>query len=104
MALSFDEIAKRMLEGARTGFAPHPQKAEYHGFTCPECGRHEFGSSPLPNGVMVGHCHGHQHSGNGCTFKWDRNVPEDEANVFHHQTAEEWKASWGKFHKVVDGA
>jgi hypothetical protein len=93
MALSLEEIGKRMLEGARTGFARHPDGHKYHGFTCPECGRHEFGTSPLPNGVMVGHCHGHQHSGNGCTFKWDRKNAEDEKNVFYDMTREEWMAS-----------
>lgn len=102
MALDIEEIGRRFLANTKTGFAPHPKKTEYHGFTCPECGRHEFGTSGLPSGVSVGHCHGHQHSGNGCTFSWDRNNAVDEANVFHHQTREEWMASWGKFHKVAD--
>ena len=96
MAISLEEVGKRFLENCRTGFAPHPKKTEYSGFTCPECGRHEFGTSSLPNGVSVGHCHGHQHSGNGCTFKWDRNVEADEAAVMHQMTHEEWMKQFDK--------
>jgi hypothetical protein len=90
MALTLEQIGQRLLEGAGTGFGRHPDAHKYHGFTCPECGRHEFGTSPLPNGVSIGHCHGHQHSGNGCTFKWDRNNKEDEKNVFYNMTRDEW--------------
>jgi len=96
MPLTLSQIVAAILGKTVTGFAPHPEKAAYHGFTCPVCGRHEFGTSPLPGGVSVGHCHGHQHSGNGCTFSWDRNNAADEANVMHTQTEEEWAASFNQ--------
>lgn len=92
MKLSLEEIGQRMLSVTQTGFSRHPEGHLYHGFTCPNCGRHEFGTSSLPNGVSVGSCHGHEYSGNGCTFKWDRNNEADEAAAFYTMTREEWMA------------
>lgn len=93
MSALLEKIGKRLLEGTRTGFTRHPGGTKYNGFTCPECGRHEFGTSNLPNGISIGHCHGNEHSGNGCTFKWDRTVLEDEKNTFYTMTREEWMST-----------
>lgn len=101
MALSVEEISKRFLAATTTGFAPHPERHKYHGFTCPNCGRHEFGTNSMPNGVSVGSCHGNSYSGNGCTFMWDRNKPEDEENVFYHQTPAEWWEQYEELQKQV---
>ena len=44
--------------------------------------------------VLVGSCDGNSHSGNGCTFSWNRNNPQDEANAIYQQTREEWMKSY----------
>lgn len=84
--------------------------ARYHGFTCPECGSHMFGThihhtkfmgDKYPQGTRVGTCNENQHSGNRCTFEWNRDDPAAEASAMYEQTREEWMASfregmWGK--------
>ena len=90
MKNSLEDLAERMLAKTSTGFQPHPDLKGYSGFTCPKCGRHEFDSASLPIGVLVGSCDGNSHSGNGCTFSWDRKNPQDEANAVYQQTREEW--------------
>lgn len=70
----------------------------YHGFTCPECGHHEFGTytwpaamgTLFPAGTSVGSCHSHQHHGTGCKFKWNRDDPDAESKAMYEQTPEEW--------------
>lgn len=79
--MDYEQVSQRMQANVRTGFERHPQGTRYHGFTCPECGRHEFGTSSFPNGVMIGHCHGNSYSNNGCTFSWDRKNFDDENNA-----------------------
>lgn len=69
------------------------KKARYHGFTCPECGSHYFGTSNW-HGVLTGHCHGDQHTGSGCGFTWDRTDKAEEARCMYEQTLEEWAASY----------
>ncbi len=74
----------------------------YHGFTCPNCGSHMFGThthhramgDKYPHGARVGQCNEHQHSGNGCTFEWNRDVAESEESCMYVQTREEWMASF----------
>lgn len=70
----------------------------YHGFTCPKCGSHFFGTSVLrgPDGQKqtFGRCHENQYSANGCDFTWDRDDAEAEAKAMYEQTKEEWMRSW----------
>lgn len=78
--------------------------SRYHGFTCPECGSHMFGTytyqpsmgRKYPAGTRVGMCHENQHSGNGCRFEWDRSDPESESAVMYVQTLQEWMAAFDK--------
>lgn len=72
--------------------------ARYHGFTCPKCGSHYFGThkhyavmgSKYKAGTMVGTCHENLHSGNGCAFEWDRSDVAAESACMYEQTPEEW--------------
>lgn len=74
----------------------------YHGFTCPDCGSHFFGTSKVPKGFFkdhpeatrVGHCHANAHTGNGCKFSWNRDDQEMEDKCIYNQTPEEWAASY----------
>jgi len=76
--------------------------ARYHGFTCPDCGSHYFGThthhramgEKYEHGTKVGKCNAHQHTGNGCAFEWNRDDPEAEAIAMYKQTPEEWMASF----------
>lgn len=72
----------------------------HNGFTCPKCGSHYFGTSvnrlgydkDFPAEANIGTCNSHQHTGNGCTFKWNRDVKEQETSVMYQQTFEEYVA------------
>lgn len=79
------------------------ETGRYHGFTCPECGSHNFGThthrilfmgDKYPEGTKVGKCHENQHTGNGCQFEWNRDDPVVEAECIYHQTHEEWMAQF----------
>lgn len=91
---SFDleRLKAQWLAKTTTGFEPHPDAKKYHGFTCPNCGRHEFGTSPLPDGTLIGNCHGASYAAEsaGCTFSWDRNNAQDEKNAIYSMSREEW--------------
>jgi hypothetical protein len=95
MRPNLDEISARLLSDTSTGFSRHADGSSYHGFTCPTCGSHYFGTHSLPNGTSVGKCHAHQHTGNGCTFSWDRTNASDEGNVMHYLSYDEWLKSTG---------
>lgn len=88
--MNYEQVIENMRKNVRTGFARHPNGKSYHGFTCPNCGRHEFGTSSFPNGVTIGHCHGNSYAANGCTFSWDRSNQADEDNAVHTMTSAEW--------------
>lgn len=96
MAINFEQIIEHFKSMCRTGFQPHPDRTKYHGFTCPNCGRHEFGTNPLPGGVEIGVCHGNQYAGNQCDFTWNRNNEQDENNCFHNMTREQWMETFNK--------
>lgn len=75
----------------------------YHGFTCPNCGSHYFGTykhhsamgDQYPHGTSVGCCHAHHHDPSStCRFTWNRDDKEAEDKAIYHQTKEEWAASW----------
>jgi hypothetical protein len=75
----------------------HVEKSNHHnGFTCPKCGGHYFGSSVnrlgydknFPAEANLGICTSHQHTGNDCTFKWNRDDKEQESVVLYQQTFE----------------
>lgn len=87
---------------------PSVATARHHGFTCPNCGSHYFGTftneAVRPGGALidpnfpkqasVGHCNEHGHTGNGCQFRWNRNDAEMEAKCIYEQTLEEWMADY----------
>ena len=95
-------MAKVRLSAGLGRRAKEIEMARYHGFTCPDCGSHYFGThthhramgDKYEHGTKVGKCHEHQHSGNGCTFEWNRGDPEAEAVAMYEQTPEEWMASF----------
>lgn len=66
----------------------------YHGFTCPECGSHMFGTIMKPDGTKIGLCHENNYSGNGCSFTWNRKDPDMESKVMYKQTRAEWLAGF----------
>lgn len=90
-------LADRILKTAT------PNKS-YHGFTCPMCGSHMFGTFKLPSlksfssrysdqyapGTSVGICHAHGHTGNHCDFHWDRSNKEHETIAIYEMPYEEY--------------
>lgn len=84
-------------------------KPRYHGFTCPNCGSHMFGThthyaqmgDKYPPGTRIGTCNEHCHSGNGCSFQWNRDDPVAENACMYQQTHEEYMA---EFDRVVGDA
>lgn len=75
------------------------QSDRYQGFTCPNCGSHNFGThthrvlfmgKKYPEGTKVGKCHENQHTGNGCQFEWNRNDPVVEDQCMYQQTSSSW--------------
>lgn len=75
--------------------APEPK---YHGFTCPQCGSHKFGTSRFKDETGKnqhrGYCHEDQYTRNGCRFSWDRDNPDEEKAAMYSQTEEEWMQSY----------
>lgn len=74
----------------------------HNGFTCPNCGSHHFGTfkyhpsmgSEFPANTRVGTCNEHGHSGNGCTFRWNRDDKAQEDACMYQQTFEEHMAQF----------
>ncbi len=74
--------------------------ARHHGFTCPACGSHFFGTrkhyavmgDAYPTGTAVGMCNARQHQPSTCGFEWNRDDPQAEAQCMYEQTPEEWAA------------
>lgn len=82
----------------------------YHGFTCPKCGGHMFRTTKnykqfykdLPEGVDVGVCtqkeyepfYGVSSETPGCSYVWNRQDPEKEAEAIYFQTRDEWMAGF----------
>lgn len=79
----------------------------YHGFTCPVCGGHSFGTSNIPNteytrgekglqehlkpfelGVKLGNCQSVTSKGM-CDFRWDRDDPIAEMACMDYLTRPE---------------
>lgn len=81
---------------------PDDKPPRHHGFTCPNCGSHRFGTytyraqfgSKYPPGTQVGHCNEHGNSGNGCEFTWNRNDKAAEDACMYAQTEQEWAAAY----------
>ena len=76
----------------------------YHGFTCPNCGGHRFGSfkwhekmgGKYPHMTFIGRCHENTYTNNDCTFEWVRDDPVQESACMYKQSKEEWMAEWEK--------
>jgi len=81
--------------------------SRFHGFTCPQCSSHMFGSfkynsamgDEFPAGTFVGRCNGSAHyepkaKEIGCKFQWNRDDPKAEAAVIYHPSEEEWVATF----------
>lgn len=76
----------------------------HHGFTCPNCGSHYFGTytyidrmgTKFPHGTRVGECHAHHHAPSTCRFEWDRGDSSVESQVMYEQTEEEWAEAMDK--------
>lgn len=86
------------------GEADPPTKSRYHGFTCPQCGSHYFGTGrylsvmgdKYEHNTQVGYCQAWQHEPSDCRYEWNRDNKEQEAACMYQQTAEEWAAEWEK--------
>ena len=91
------EIGSHESKNASSSAAPR-----YHGFTCPNCGSHAFGThthfevmGPAhPPGSRVGTCQAYLHEQSDCRFSWNRGDEQAEAQCMYTQTPEEWAASW----------
>lgn len=70
---------------------------KYHGFTCPQCGGHLFGTATWPNKSSVGHCNTPT-----CGYKWDRSDKAAEDAVIQYLTHEEWMLRFPGTVVVVD--
>lgn len=78
----------------------------YHGFTCPKCGSHHFGTHKEINPkdgreVTIGSCHArlgynNPDRNNSCNFSWNRMIPQQEELVMYFQSSEEWDSSRGE--------
>jgi predicted RNA-binding Zn-ribbon protein involved in translation (DUF1610 family) len=85
-----------------TTASPTPR---YHGFTCPNCGSHMFGThthyrlmgDKYPHGTSVGQCQAFHHSQTDCRFEWNRDDPKAEAECMYEQTETEWQAGRAAF-------
>lgn len=74
----------------------------YHGFTCPKCGSHMFGThkqhesmgDAYPHGTSVGSCHAYVQGQGKCRFQWNRDDPKAEAEAMYTQSPDEWEASY----------
>ena len=72
--------------------------SRYHGFTCPKCGSHYFGTSRMgKDEQQIGRCHENQYSRNGCTYQWRRDDYAAEAACMYQMTAEEFFADGMKY-------
>ncbi len=81
----------------------------HHGFTCPNCGSHFFGTyryeaamgDKYKSGTQVGKCNRHQHELSDCRFEWDRSNIEQESTAMYEQTKEEWDAEYAAFKRTL---
>ena len=72
--------------------------SRYHGFTCPKCGSHYFGTSRMgKDAPQVGRCNENQHSGNGCTYEWRRDDADADAACMYEMTEDEFHADRMKY-------
>lgn len=73
-----------------------PDKS-YHGFTCPRCSGHQFGSA-----MNIGYCNstvkavvaGHHVQ---CNFKWYRDTTVEQIAIYN-MSREEWNEAYDKFY------
>lgn len=76
--------------------------AKFHGFTCPSCGSHMFGThknlgsvtNQYPAGAAIGSCQGFQDTPSECRFTWNRADSAIESQCLYSQTREEWMADY----------
>lgn len=81
----------------------------YHGFTCPECGSHMFGThkhhqamgDKYAPGTSVGSCHAHHHGPSECRFEWNRDDAQAESACMYEQSEEEWLAEQAAFRESM---
>ena len=72
--------------------------SRYHGFTCPKCASHYFGTSSMgKDAPKIGKCNENQYSRNGCTYEWRRDDAEAEAACMYQMTREEFVADGMKY-------
>lgn len=81
------------------------QAPRHHGFTCPNCGSHFFGTyrhhrtmgDKYPHDTSVGNCQEYLHAKSACRFQWNRDDAVAEAECMYTQTPEEWAQSHAAF-------
>lgn len=116
-AALFEDMPEYLLadqpsaQAAAPQLKPHATREQHHGFTCPSCGGHRFGTCStnfkphganellypqFPQGVSVGHCNEYLEGFKRCGFTWNRNDPEQEKACLHFMTMEQWAATYAE--------
>ena len=83
--------------------------ARHHGFTCPKCGSHMFGThmhhsvmgDKYPHGASVGKCQGYLHEASDCRYEWRRDDASAEAECMYEQTPQEWMEAHQAFVREI---
>lgn len=85
--------------------------SRHHGFTCPQCGSHYFGThvhhrvmgDKYPHLTRVGQCGARRHDASSqCKFEWNRDDSIQEHECIYMQTPAEWEQSYHAWLKEID--
>ena len=85
----------------------------HHGFTCPNCGSHAFGTfkyhpamgKQYPADTRVGSCHEHYSTSEStCRFTWNRDDYLAESQCMYEQSEAEWQDAYEEMRVITQAA